>query len=51
LEIFKKFADKNVQLANDITLNIDGQRFMQKIFKSNTAITHQEELRTQSVNQ
>jgi alkylhydroperoxidase/carboxymuconolactone decarboxylase family protein YurZ len=46
-----EFADKNVQLANDITLNIDGQRFMQKIFKANTAITHQEELRTQSVNQ
>ena len=46
-----EFADKNVQLANDITLNIDGQRFMQKIFKANTAITHQEELRTQNVNQ
>jgi hypothetical protein len=46
-----EFADKNVQLASDVTLNIDGQRFMQKIFKSNTAITHQEELRTQSVNQ
>jgi len=46
-----EFANKNVQLANDITLNIDGQRFMQKVFKANTAITHQEELRTQSVNQ
>jgi hypothetical protein len=46
-----EFADKNVQLANDITLNIDGQRFMNKIFKANTAITHQEELRTQNVNQ
>jgi hypothetical protein len=46
-----EFADKNIQLANDITLNIDGQRFMQKIFKANTAITHQEELRTQNVNQ
>jgi MFS family permease len=46
-----EFADKNVQLANDITLNIDGQKFMQKVFKANTAITHQEELRTQSVNQ
>ena len=46
-----EFADKNIQLASDVTLNIDGQRFMQKIFKANTAITHQEELRTQSVNQ
>ena len=46
-----EFADKNIQLASDVTLNIDGQRFMQKIFKTNTAITHHEELRTQSVNQ
>ena len=46
-----EFADKSVQLANDITLNIDGQKFMKKIFKVNTAIRHQEELRTQSVNQ
>jgi hypothetical protein len=46
-----EFADKNVQLSSDVTLNIDGNKFMNKIFKTNTAITHQEELRTQSVNQ
>ena len=46
-----EFVDKNVQLSSDVTLNIDGNKFMNKIFKTNTAITHQEELRTQSVNQ
>ncbi|MFA5207198.1 MAG: hypothetical protein WC428_00710 [Candidatus Paceibacterota bacterium] len=46
-----QFADKNIQLANDITLNIDGQKFMQKVFNNKLAVIHQEELRTQSVNQ
>jgi hypothetical protein len=46
-----QFADKNIQLANDITLNIDGQKFMQKVFNNKLAVIHQEELRTQSINQ
>ncbi len=46
-----QFADKEMTMASNITLEIDGQRFMQKVFKNKIAVTHQEELRTQSVNQ
>jgi hypothetical protein len=33
-----EFADKNVGLVNDITLNIDGEKFMQKVINVNTLI-------------
>jgi hypothetical protein len=46
-----QFDNKEMTIASNITLNIDGQRFMNKIFKNKVAVTHQEELRTQSVNQ
>jgi hypothetical protein len=46
-----EFANKEMNIASNITLDIDGQRFMNKIFKNKIAVTHQEELRTQSVNQ
>jgi len=32
-----EFADKNVAIVSDITLNIDGQKFMQKIYKPKLA--------------
>jgi len=40
-----EFIDGNVQLASDITLNIDGQRFMQKIFRVNSQIQASEAAR------
>ena len=46
-----EFANKEMTMANNITLDIDGERFMRKVFKNKLAVTHQEELRTQSVNQ
>jgi hypothetical protein len=46
-----EFANKEMNMVSNITLDIDGQKFMTKIFKNKIAVTHQEELRTQSVNQ
>lgn len=40
-----EFADKRVQMVNDITLNIDGNKFMQKAYNVNIAIQKHESLR------
>ena len=36
-----EFADSNVAVVSDITLNIDGEKFMQKIYRPVTAIQRQ----------
>jgi hypothetical protein len=41
-----EFADKRVALVSDITLNIDGQKFMQKSYDVNAAVQKHESLRT-----
>lgn len=40
-----EFADKNVQLATNITMEIDGQKFMHKIFKANAGVQATEDTR------
>jgi hypothetical protein len=40
-----EFADKNVSMTNDITLNLDGQKFMQKAYDVNIAIQKHESLK------
>jgi hypothetical protein len=40
-----EFADSRVQMVNDITLTIDGQKFMQKAYNANLAIQKHEALR------
>jgi len=41
-----EFADKRLAVVNDITLNIDGQKFMQKTYNVNAAIQKTERART-----
>ena len=40
-----EFADKNVSMTNDITLNLDGHKFMQKSYDVNLAIQKHESLK------
>ena len=40
-----EFADKKLAVVSDITLNIDGQKFMQKTYSSHIAIQKHEDLR------
>mgnify|MGYP005836988353 CR=1 FL=1 len=40
-----EFSDKNLAVISDITLNIDGQKFMQKVYRANIAVQRQVEAR------
>ena len=44
-----EFADKQVSLVDNITLDIDSQKFMQKIYKPHLADIRHEEIRTGKV--
>jgi len=41
-----EFADKNIAVVSDITLNIDGDKFMQKVYKPKTAVRRFNEAKT-----
>ena len=41
-----EFADKRISMVNDITLNLDGHKFMQKVYNANVAVQKHEDLRT-----
>jgi hypothetical protein len=44
-----EFVDKNVAVVSDITLNIDGQKFMQKVYKAPAAVQKNVEAKTQGL--
>ena len=46
-----QFTNKEVTIASNVTLDIDGQRFMNKVFKSKTAVELHEGLQKQNINQ
>ena len=41
-----EFAQSRVNLVNDITLNLDGQKFMRKAYDTKIAVQKHEEIRT-----
>lgn len=44
-----EFVDKNVAVVSEITLNIDGQKFMQKVYKAPAAVQKNVEAKTQGL--
>ena len=44
-----EFADKNVAVVSDITLMIDGDKFMHKIYKPQKAVVMHQDLKDKGV--